>query len=93
MITMYGTPTCQNCDAIKKFLEKEDVSYTYKEVGKDILIEELELVVGRRVTTVPVITYNQDEVSFDKLKEEVSEARKRLEEKEQMEESLSDLRI
>lgn len=74
-IVVYGLPTCKNCDEVKKYLEDNKVPYVYQEVGKDIVKEQLELVVSRVVRAVPVITFYDGEISFAELKAKVEAAR------------------
>jgi len=76
-ITIYGTPTCPKCDDVKKYLASESVPYTYQEVGKDIVREQLELVVGRTIRSVPVIVVHGQEYNFDGLKSFVAEVKER----------------
>jgi len=78
-IIVYGTPTCPNCDEIKKFLSEYDIPFAYQEVGKDIVREELELVVSRPVRSVPVITLMGEEISADGLKEKILKENERVE--------------
>lgn len=68
-IALYGAPECKECEEIKEYLISHNIPFIYSEVGKDVVIEHLELVVSRRVYELPVITVNGTEVSFDYIKQ------------------------
>jgi len=92
-IVVYGLPTCPKCDEVKKYLESENLSYKYSEVGKDILREELELVVSRVIRSVPVVTLNGREVALEELKKEVGEFKQRVEDVSSIDNSIQRAKI
>lgn len=67
-ITMYTTPTCVFCPAIKQFLSKNNIPYTEIDVSKDeAALEEMKNISGQMSVPVTVIG---DEVitGYDKKK-------------------------
>lgn len=75
-ITVFGTPTCPHCVAVKSFLQSRSVEFEYKTVGLDIQKEELKALVQRDVKTVPVIIVDEKEVTFNELRTMVALAQK-----------------
>ena len=54
--TIYGTANCQYCVKAKQLLDKKNISYTYKEIGRDISLGEFHHEIGDDdVRTVPQI--------------------------------------
>ena len=41
MYTIYGKTNCAQCEAAKRFLNVNGISFEYKEFGKDYTIDEL----------------------------------------------------
>jgi len=57
---IYGAPGCSFCSKAKILLEMHRLEYVYKEVGTELSKEQLEQVLGRKVTTVPQIVKMAD---------------------------------
>ena len=58
--TIYGKPTCGYCTKAKQLLEEYNRSYIYREVGGQVTKEQLEVLVGAPVKTVPQIFVSED---------------------------------
>lgn len=74
MIVIVGKPNCQRCDMAKQLCRTKEVQFEYKEVFKDIQIEEIETLAGNRVQSVPQIYATEDDLntyigSYNELKE------------------------
>lgn len=55
-ITMYSTPTCVFCPAIKQFFKKHDIAFTEIDVSQDeAALEEMKEVSGQLSVPVTVI--------------------------------------
>ncbi len=54
MYIVYGKPDCPWCDATKQFLNQNNISYSYHEVGTDLTREEF-LIQFPDQRTVPLI--------------------------------------
>lgn len=61
--TIYGKPTCGYCTKAKQLLDGHNRSYTYLEVGGQVTKEQLEVLVGEPVKTVPQIFVSDDGIS------------------------------
>jgi len=73
-VTIYSTPTCAFCKALKAFLDEKGVAYTDKDVStSDEALEEMQKYSGGSMS-VPVTVYNKDlddqevEIGFDQDK-------------------------
>lgn len=82
MIVIVGKPNCPRCDMAKQLCRSKETEFEYKEVFKDIQIEEIEILSGNRVQSVPQIYASKDGLntyigSYNELKEylEVQESK------------------
>lgn len=60
---IYGKPTCVYCTKAKQLLDKHNRAYIYREVGGQTTKEQLEILVGTPVKTVPQIFVSEDGIS------------------------------
>lgn len=63
-ITLYGTPICVHCTALKAFLKEKDVEYTYYNVLDDQSKAE-EMIDLTHQTAVPVLVIADKEEKSD----------------------------
>lgn len=61
--TIYGKPTCGYCTKAKQLLDEYNRTYIYREVGGQVTKEQLEVLVGAPVKTVPQIFVSEDGIS------------------------------
>lgn len=68
MITIYSTPTCVYCNALKKYLSEKNIAYTEIDVSKDEKeLEKMVAISGQM--GVPVVDIDGNIViGFDKQK-------------------------
>lgn len=52
---IYGRPGCTFCDKAKQLCQMQGIPFDYKIVGDDIQKEQLEEMVGTKVSSVPQI--------------------------------------
>lgn len=68
MIVVYGIPNCARCDQVKNILDNKGIDYKYKTIDKDIRKESLEFIVGRTITSAPIILDGTaNEITFNQL--------------------------
>ncbi len=55
-ITLYTTPSCSACAAVKRYLETKGLAYTEKDVSRnEAWVEEMKRISGVRITPVTVV--------------------------------------
>lgn len=59
-VIIYGLHSCKYCVAAKELCENRKIQYDYKEVKRDITVEQLREMVGASVKTVPQIFIMED---------------------------------
>lgn len=59
-VIIYGLQSCKYCVAAKELCENQRIQYDYKEVKRDITVEQLREMVGAEVKTVPQIFIMED---------------------------------
>lgn len=73
-VVIVGKSGCPRCDQAKQLCDMNEISFEYKKIHEDIQLEELEQIVGGRVSSVPQIyisehglnTYIGGYIEFDK---------------------------
>lgn len=70
MITVYGKDVCTQCKQVVSFLNSNNIDHQYLLIGQDVTKEDVDLVTGRDVRSVPVIINNGTEQSFDQLRQQ-----------------------
>jgi glutaredoxin len=55
MITVYSTPNCTKCNAIKAMYKAHNIEFEEKIIGADISKEDLEALTGTELRSAPVI--------------------------------------
>ena len=55
MITIFSTPNCVNCNAIKTMYKSNQIEFEEKTIGVDITKEDLETLTGTTLRSAPVI--------------------------------------
>jgi glutaredoxin len=55
MITVYSTPNCVNCNALKVNFKANQIAYEEKTIGVDITKEDLEALAGTVIRSAPAI--------------------------------------
>jgi glutaredoxin-like protein NrdH len=58
MITVYTKPSCVQCDATKRMMDKLKISYSTVDVTVDT--EAFDMIVSRGFKSVPVVITNDD---------------------------------
>jgi glutaredoxin-like protein NrdH len=58
MITVYTKPSCVQCDATKRMMDKLKISYSAVDVTVDT--EAFEMIVAKGFKSVPVVITNDD---------------------------------
>lgn len=73
MITIYGKPNCPQCVSAKSLCESKSQEYEYKEIGKDLTVEELREICPVEIRSVPQIFKDGEYVGgYNELKEKLS---------------------
>ena len=68
-VTLYTTPGCADCAAVKRFLETKGTAFTEKDVSKNpAWIDEMKRVSGVRIAPVTVVGDKSFYGTFDKQK-------------------------
>ncbi len=68
-VTLYTTPGCADCAAVKRYLETRGVSFTEKDVSKnEAWIGEMKRVSGVRIAPVTVVGDKAFYGTFDRQK-------------------------
>lgn len=68
-VTLYTTPGCADCAAVKRYLENRGLSFEEKDVSKNpAWIDEMKRVSGVRIAPVTVIGDEAFYGTFDKQK-------------------------
>lgn len=55
MITVYSTPNCVNCNALKVNYKAQKIDFEEKTIGVDITKDDLEALTGTTLRSAPVI--------------------------------------
>lgn len=78
-VTLYTTPGCSACAAVKRFLEHQGVPYLEKDVATDpAYLEEMKRLAGVRIAPVTVIGEQAFYGTFEQQKPSLQDALKRL---------------
>ena len=81
LITLYTTPGCADCAAVKGYLEAKGIAFTEKDVSRNpAWIDEMKRVSGVRIAPVTVMGDESFYGTFDKQKPGLERALAGLEE-------------
>ncbi|CAN5863937.1 glutaredoxin family protein [soil metagenome] len=74
-VTLYTTPGCADCAAVKRYLKHKGVTFTEKDVSQnEVWIDEMKRVAGVRIAPVTVVGEASFYGTFDKQKPGLEQA-------------------
>lgn len=65
MVTVYGQPACNPCMQTKKFLDKNDIEYDYRDIASDATAFDELTKLGYKSTPVIVAPSGEHWAGFD----------------------------
>ena len=74
-VTLYTTPGCADCAAVKRYLEQKEVVFEEKDVSRnEAWVDEMKRVSGVRIAPVTVVGNEAFYGAFDKQKPGLEQA-------------------
>ena len=74
-VTIYTTPGCPDCAAVKRYLEQKGISYKEKDVSQNpAWIDEMKQVAGVRIAPVTVVGDQAFYGTFDTQRPKIDDA-------------------
>jgi thioredoxin reductase (NADPH) len=70
-ITIYGTWWCGHCSRVRRYFDRNNISYLWIDIDKDIAGEEFVLETNHGMRSVPTIVFEDNTILVEPSEEEL----------------------